>query len=240
VASGEEVEFLGHRLSHRLLRPTSQYMEHLIQMPRPTTAKEMKRLTGAAEWVAAFLPNLRKNMGPLMNAQGGKGKLIWSEDMEEAWQHFQRVISHYQPVSTFSNTGGGLELHVDASDVGWGAVLIQDGKMIGCKSGAWVKEQLHWHCREQELMAALLSLRAWRVYCLSVPTVVFTDHKPNCSVRVGQKINYAKVTRWVEELMDFPVRWAHVAGVKNGLPDWLSRDEGLVVPGVDTGLGGGK
>ena len=117
-----------------------------------------------------------------------------------------------------------LELHVDSSNVGWGAVLIQDGRLIGCQSGSWNATQQNYHVREQELMSGLLSLRAWRQYCLAVPTTVFTDHSANCQVSLrSAHINYPKLCRWVMEILEYPVTWRHVKGVENGLPDFISR-----------------
>ena len=37
-----------------------------------------------------------------------------------------------------------------------------------------------------------------------------------------KNVNFFKLCRWVEELTEFNLRWEFTAGVRNGLPDWLS------------------
>jgi hypothetical protein len=139
------------------------------------------------------------------------------------------MLATWQPLYPVYQDGR-LELDVDASQTGWGAVLMQwniDGterRLVGCTSGAWSTTEMAWHVREQELQAALRSLRKYRVFVVGRRVTVRTDHKSNLNIKAHPShVNFFKVARWIEELQEFDLVWKHVPGESNVLPDWLSR-----------------
>jgi putative transposase len=69
-----KVEYLGHMISHNAIGPLPRYMQTLSSSDKPTTCKEIRRLLGAANWVASFLPHLREVMQPFQVWSGRKGR----------------------------------------------------------------------------------------------------------------------------------------------------------------------
>lgn len=74
-------------------------------------------------------------------------------------------------------------LTIDASDVGWGGVLMQEGDdgighPISCFSKKFDKHQRHYSTIEKEYLALILALEHFEVYLSTTvhPVLVFTDH----------------------------------------------------------------
>ena len=237
-----QVQYLGHLISHDSISPLPEYMHKLAAYTKPSTCRQIRRLMGAANWVADFLPNLRAVMRPFQELSGRKGRFVWNDEHETAWEAFQDLLTTWKPLCPVKDDGR-LELAVDASELGWGAVLLQwdaagtHRRLVGCTSGVWSSTERAWHVREQELKAVLRSLRKWRVFVIGRRVSVSTDHRSNLNVQLTpSNLNFFKVARWVEELQEFDLAWEFVPGSDNGLPDWISRLKDLADKAVAAGL----
>jgi hypothetical protein len=238
-----QVRYLGHLISHDCIAPLPEYIEKLAAYSKPTTCKQIRRLMGAANWISEFLPNLRPAMAPFQELSGKRGKFEWTAAHDQAWEEFQGILSTWRPLCPVRGDGL-LELAVDASNTGWGAVLLQwdvDGsgsRLVGCTSGVWTGAEKAWHVREQELKAVLRALRKWRVFVIGRRVRVKTDHRSNLHVALTpHNLNFFKLARWIDELQEFDLEWSYTPGEANGLPDWLSRmqemaDRALAAPPV--------
>ena len=77
----------------------------------------------------------------------------------------------------FSYCNRGEKLYSDASRIGLGCVLIQDGKVV-----AYASEQLKLHeqnypTHDLKLAAVVFALKIWRYYLYGEKCRIFTDHK---------------------------------------------------------------
>ena len=69
-------------------------------------------------------------------------------------------------------------IHVDASNVGVGAVLIQDGKVVEYHSRALTTTQQRYSNIEHETYALVNSVEHFHHYVFGKPFEVHTDHQP--------------------------------------------------------------
>ena len=125
---------------------------------------------------------------------------------------------------------GGVFIMVDASLMGWGAVLEQigpDKRRHPCRfqSGIWSEAEQRYDATKRELRGLLCAMRSWRHYLYGVHFTVETDalvlvHQLNGSMT---DVPGALLMRWIAwiRIFDFTVR--HVAGLKNSAADALSR-----------------
>ena len=67
----------------------------------------------------------------------------------------------------------------DASGFGLGAVLIQQGRPIAFWSSKVVSAEQNYHITEQELLAVIEALKAFRTYVDDIPFNLVTDHNPD-------------------------------------------------------------
>ncbi|XP_052172183.1 uncharacterized protein LOC127788110 [Diospyros lotus] len=93
---------------------------------------------------------------------------------------------------------GGFSIYTDASKIGLGCVLMQNGKVIAYGSRQLKKHELHYPTHDLELAAVVFALKLWRHYLYGERFEVFTDHK---SLRKGPAL-LANVMAREWELME--------------------------------------
>ncbi|KIM51116.1 hypothetical protein SCLCIDRAFT_47297, partial [Scleroderma citrinum Foug A] len=152
---------------------------------------------------------------------------IWEEPQEQAFQELKSRLTS-SPVLRLPDLSKPFTIQTDASKLGTGAVLLQQdtaGVSHPCAylSQALVGAEQNYQVYDLELLAVIHALKAWRPYLISPveATVIYTDHQNIMYFRQPQDLT-ARQMRWHSILQEYPVRFVHIAGKKNGAPDLLS------------------
>ena len=77
-----------------------------------------------------------------------------------------------QPTSSKDYT-----MYSDASRIGLGSVLIQDGKVVAYASRQLKPHEQNYPTHDLELEAVVFALKIWRQYLYGEKCRIFTDHK---------------------------------------------------------------
>lgn len=91
---------------------------------RPTTKKELQRFLGLVEYYRSFCKNFSTVVFPLTELFRGSAKFVWSTECQNAFDNVKSVLCS-SPVPATPCFDRVFMLHVDASQVGVGAVLHQ-------------------------------------------------------------------------------------------------------------------
>jgi len=120
-------------------------------------------------------------------------------------------------------------LFVDASDVGVGAVLLQEDSSGVDHPVCYYSKKLDCHQKnystnEKETLALLLSLQHFEVHVGSTttPVKVFTDHNPLVFINKMKNRNQ-RLIRWSLALQEYNLDINHIKGRDNVMADALSR-----------------
>ncbi|CAA7030289.1 unnamed protein product [Microthlaspi erraticum] len=113
-------------------------------------------------------------------------------------------------------------VYTDASGIGLGCVLMQEGRVIAYASRQWQGSERNRPTHDLELGAVIFALKIWRSYLLGETVQVFTDHKSLQHIFTQPMMN-ARQTRWVEFLADYQVSINYHPGKANLVADALSR-----------------
>ena len=89
-----------------------------------------------------------------------------------------------------------FEVECDASGVGLGGVLTQEGKPIAYFSEKIIGAQLNYSTYDKELYALVRVLRTWSHYLLSREFMIHSDHEALKYLRGQAKLN-KRHARWV-------------------------------------------
>jgi len=81
------------------------------------------------------------------------------------------------PVLILPTGSGPYTVYCDASYIGLGAVLMQDGKAITYASRHLKIHEKNYSVHDLELVAIVHALKIWRHYLYGVACEVFMDHK---------------------------------------------------------------
>jgi len=119
-----------------------------------------------------------------------------------------------------------FKLETDASNIGTGAVLIQqlpDGdKVIGYYSYCLKPNERKWSTTEREAYAALLGMRNFRHLISGCHFTLVTDHIALRYLR-NMKDPHGRIARWLMEMQQYDHEVDHRAGNLNVVADALSR-----------------
>ena len=125
------------------------------------------------------------------------------------------------PVLCYPSLTRDFELQTDASAVGLGAVLEQDGHVVAYASRSLTQAERQYSVIERECLAVLYAVKQFRHYLLGRAFVLHTDHQP-LKWLSAQKME-GRLCRWALALqeLDFTIKYRR--GSSNANADALSR-----------------
>ena len=176
------VEFLGYVVGLGQVAPVSAKVEAISKFPIPTNQRELMRFLGMAGYYRKFCYNFSTLAEPLTNLLQKGTKYVWPADCQESFQKIKSILLS-MPVLMAPDFHKQLKLFVDASDIGCGAVLIQEDSRGFDHPACYYSQKFNGHQKnyctvEKETLTLLLSLQHFNVYLSSTVILVkiFTDH----------------------------------------------------------------
>ena len=110
---------------------------------------------------------------------------------------------------------------LDASRIGIGGVLIQNGKVAAYSSRQLKKYEKNYPTHDLELAGAVHALKVWRHYLYGVKFEVYTDHK-TLRYLFSQKELNLRQRRWLKFLTDYDFEFQYHPRKANVIADALS------------------
>nr|XP_027076021.1 uncharacterized protein LOC113699863 [Coffea arabica] len=132
------------------------------------------------------------------------------------------VRSFHGLASFYRRFDKAFEVECDASGVGIGAVLIQEGRPIAYFSEKLNGAAMNYSTYNKEFYALIRALETWQHYLRSKKFVIHTDHGALKYLKSQQKLNKRHI-RWVNFVESFPYVIKYKAGKTNVVADALSR-----------------
>jgi hypothetical protein len=153
-------------------------------------------------------------------------RFVWTDVEDKVFKEIKKFMST-KPTLLIADFDKPFVLYVDASDVAVGSVLMQydDNKILRpvCYFSKKLNTcQKNYSITDKEALALILSVRAFRIY-LGSHTVVYTDHEPLKYIQTNA-IKSHRLLRWSIELQGYDLEIKHIAGSKNIIADYLSRN----------------
>ena len=107
------------------------------------------------------------------------------------------------PVLAVPDRDQPFQVLTDASVVGTGGVLMQGGRLIAYTSSKFAQAEKNYTTGEQELLALVRALQAWRCYLeMCTETQLLTDHNPLVYLHTQQSLS-RRQAKWMEFLSRF-------------------------------------
>jgi hypothetical protein len=128
----------------------------------------------------------------------------------------------HAPLLQFLDFGKTFELECDASWIGIGGVLLQEGKPIAYFSEKLSGPSLNYSTYDKELYALVRVLETWQHYLLLKEFVIHSDQESLKHIRCQAKLNKHHA-KWVEFIETFSYIIQHKKWKENVIVDALSR-----------------
>jgi len=103
-------------------------------------------------------------------------KFMWTPECEEAF-HKLRTLLTSAPVLAQPDMEKPFDVFCDASGIGQGCVLMQEGRVIAYASRQLRKHEVSYRTHDLELAALVHALKIKRHYLLGNLCNIYTDHK---------------------------------------------------------------
>nr|ABB47439.2 retrotransposon protein, putative, Ty3-gypsy subclass [Oryza sativa Japonica Group] len=171
-----EVKFLGHVISAGGVAVDPSNVESVTNWKQPKTVSEIHSFLGLAGYYRRFIENFSKIAKPMTRLLQKYVKYKWSEECEQSFQELKsRLIS--APILILPDPKKGFQVYCDASKLGLGCVLMQDGKVVAYASRQLRPHEKNYPTHDLELAAVVHALKIWHHYLFGTRTEVYTDHK---------------------------------------------------------------
>jgi hypothetical protein len=233
-----EVEFLGHYVGRAGVRMIDGKVSAVQDWPTPTTQKEVEQFLGLAGYYRRFIADFSTIAAPLSELTGTlrkdkkgavrkppKKAFRWGTQQEDAFAALKTAVST-APCLTIPDASKEFVVHTDASGYATGAVLMQNQgeglRPIAFLSKKMTAAETRYPVHEQELLAILHALRAWRHYLGGRHFTVLSDHQSLQYVQTSAMAT-PRQQRWAALLSEFDFSIQYAKGEDNVAADALSR-----------------
>ena len=226
----QSVEFLGHHVGNGNLEMLSEKVEQVISAPVPRTKKQLRAFLGLSGYYRRFIEDYAMIVAPLTDALkgGGSATLNWSSAQDKAFAKLKELLCA-KPILRLPNTTRPFVLRTDASDVGLGAVLLQEHEdgifPVAYASRKLTRAERNYSVVERECLAIVWAVAKFYRWLYGRQFVLQTDHRPLIFLDRAKMAN-ARVMRWALALQPFSFRTESIKGSDNVGADYLSRVEG--------------
>ncbi|CAG4988445.1 unnamed protein product [Colias eurytheme] len=172
------VEYLGNIISNGEVKPSPNKTKALKNTQPPTCVKQLRQFNGLASYFRRFIPKFSEKMAPLYQLTKKDIPWKWTKEHEDVRQEIITYLTSEPVLSIFQNDLP-IEVHTDASSLGYGAMLIQiennRRKVIGYFSLRTTDPESKYHSYELETLAVVKALKHFRHFLFGRQFTVVTD-----------------------------------------------------------------
>lgn len=226
-----ELEYLGHILDRRGIRPNPSKTLAIAQMPAPTDLATLRSYLGGINFYCKYVNKMHELRHPLNELLKKDAEWSWTPECQRSFDEFKKILqsdlllTHYNPA---------LELIVagDASNSGIGACILhrfQDGsvKAIYHASRTLNSAERNYSQIEKEGLALIYAVTKFHRMVYGRHFVLQTDHKPLLSIFGSKKgipvYTANRLQRWALTLIAYDFTIEYVKTDDFGHADILSR-----------------
>ncbi|KAA0037490.1 retrotransposon protein, putative, Ty3-gypsy subclass [Cucumis melo var. makuwa] len=173
----------------------------------------------------SFIEDFSRLALPLTDLTRKNAKFEWSDKCEQSFQELKKRLVT-APILALPVTGKDYVIYCDASRLGLGCVLMQDGNVIAYASRQVKEHECNYLIHDLELAAVVLALKIWRHYLFGEKCHIFTDHKSLKYIFDQKELNLRQ-RRWLELIKDYDCTIEYHPGKANVVADALSRKSRL-------------
>jgi hypothetical protein len=192
----------------------------VVKWKRPSSVFEIQSFLGLARYYRRFVPNFSSIAKPLTRLLE-KGLLFWSSDCEVSYHTLKSKLVD-APILALPESSKRFTIYTDASHIGLGCVLMQEGRVIAYGSRQLRKHEGNYPTHDLELVEVVFALKSWRHYLYGETCDIYTDHKSLKYIFTQKELNLRQ-RRWLELIKDYDLSIHYHPRKANKVADALSR-----------------
>ncbi|WVZ53404.1 hypothetical protein U9M48_004350 [Paspalum notatum var. saurae] len=217
----EEVKFLGHVISNGGIAIDQSKVSEVQNWKIPEDVKGIRSFLGLAGYYRRFIEGFSRIAKPMTALLEKNIIFQWTSACQKAFEELKKRLTT-APVLTFSDMHKPFSVYCDASRLGLGYVLMQEGKVIAYASRQLRDHEKNYPTHDLELAAVVHALKVWRHYLFGQKCDIYTDHKSLKYIFTQTELNMRQ-RRWLELIKDYDLEIHYHPGKANVVADALSR-----------------
>jgi hypothetical protein len=223
----QELKWVGFIIGRDGLRADPAKVRAVQEFPVPPDLSALRGFLGMAVQLRRFIEHYSTLVAPLTELTSKElaaafDWLHWDAEHLAVFEAVKAKLSS-PPVLALVDLWQPFQLTFDASAVGSGAVLQQDGHVVAYASRKFTPAELRYDTGERELLALVHACQEWRCYLEGTVVTMLTDHKPLTALLTKKQLS-SRQAKWVQFLsrFDFEGGIGWIPG-KDNIADALSR-----------------
>ena len=169
------MDYLGHIISGDGVEVDPEKIRAITEWPVLVNVREVRGFLGLTGYYRKFVQNYGTVAAPLTQLLK-IGGFKWTREVQEAFNRLKQAMMTL-PVLALPNFNMPFEIETDASELGLGAVLIQNQRPIAYYSHTLAVRDKVKPVYERELMAVVMAVQRWRPYLLGKSFLVKTNQR---------------------------------------------------------------
>ena len=129
----KEVVFLGHVISGEGIEVDPTMVQSVIEWLARTSVGEIHSFPGLAGYYRIFIENFSKIAKPMIELLKKGTKFKWTDECEASFQELKKRLTTTL-VLILPDIRKDFQVYCDASRLGHGSVLMQDGRVVSYAS----------------------------------------------------------------------------------------------------------
>jgi hypothetical protein len=215
----EEIQFLGHVLSAKGIAVDPSKVKDILEWKSPTTIHQVRSFLVLAGYYRRFIPDFSKIVKPITELLKNGVKFDWSPKCDEAFEQLKTLLTT-APVLAQPDIEKPFDVYCDASGIGLGCALMQEGRVIAYASRQLHRHEEHYPTHDLELVVVVHALKIWRHYLLGNVCHIYTDHKSLKYIFTQSNLNMRQ-RRWLKLIKDYDLEIHYHPGKSNVVGDAL-------------------
>ncbi|GKB15282.1 ribonuclease H-like domain-containing protein, partial [Tanacetum coccineum] len=262
----QEVRFLGHVVNSEGIHVDPSKIEAVKNWKPPKTPTEIRSFLGLAGYYRRFIANFSKIAKPLTLLTQKDKKFEWGDEQENAFQTLKDMLCDALILALPEGTDD-FVVYCDASNQGFGCVLMQRNKVIAYASRQLKIHEKNYTTHDLELgaVARILEAQSKAIKDVNTPTEMLRrldtqfERKEDGGLYIAERIwcvtcskvkaehqkpsgllQQAKIPEWKWEniTMDFIVKLPRTSRGHDGNPQMDLQDQGVIDSGCSRHMTG--
>ncbi|GAU25204.1 hypothetical protein TSUD_151040 [Trifolium subterraneum] len=215
-----EIEYLGHVVNGQGVSMDKEKIQAVLDWPPPKNIKQLRGFLCLTGYYRRFIQSYAKIASPLTDLLK-KEAYVWTTQAKAAFQQLKNAITS-APVLALPNFTKTFILETDASGVGIGAVLHQEGHPIAYFSKKLVPRNQKKSAYFREMLAIAEAIAKFRHYLLGHKFIIRTDQKSLRNL-MEQTLQTPDQQEWLHRFLGYDFSIEYKPGKDNVVADALSR-----------------
>ena len=193
----QAINFFGCLYNANGVHPDLGKVDIVHALPGPTNITELQEFLGLVTYLSSFIPGLSTLTTPLQELLKKDSDFIWNCTYDTTFEQIKEAIIS-DTILRYFDPSLPMTIQVDASKVGLGAALLQNGKPVAFASKALTETEHQYANIEREILATVFGAERFHTYVYGQSFTIESDHKPLESI---SRKNLADTPAWLQCIM---------------------------------------